>query len=723
MRQVTQHRRTGKITIRELPAPGLMGPGVLVANRTSLISAGTERHMIEFGSKSLVGKAQSRPDLVRQVLERVKREGLLKTWELVKSQLDVEIAMGYSSAGDVLLAGQGADEFRPGDRVACAGTGYASHAGLVYVPRLLTARIPDGVGYDEASFVTLGAIAMQGIRQADLRLGENVCVLGLGLLGLLTVQMVKASGCRVLGMDLDPEKLDLGRRLGADETCGRQELVGKAMALSGGRGVDAVIITAATPSNDPVEVSAEVSRLKGRVVAVGLVGLNVPRDAYYKKELDLRLSLSYGPGRHDPAYEQRGQDYPFSYVRFTMQRNMETFLDLVRAGSVDVKSLISHRFPIERGEEAYRLVSGETSEKVIGVVLEYPEEEPPQRIEVRPAAAPPAGKSGEVGLAVIGAGSLAQMMMLPVLAGMSGVRRVGVADVAPAAARAAAEKFGFGTVSGEADQFINDPTVDAVLVATRHGSHADLVLKAVAAGKHVFVEKPLAMSWDQLRQVAEAAQSRPDLIVQVGYNRRFAPLTEQARQFFAKRRSPLAIDYLANAGYIPPDHWVHDPVEGGGRIIGEACHFIDWGLHLSGGRPVRVHAASARGGRADYLDADNAVITVEVDDGSLISVHYLSDGDKSFDKETAFALADGSIFIVHDWHDGEAIRGSRCRRLKSPGKGHAQEFAAFVDAVRAGGPSPVPLADAVWATAASLAAVESLKTGQPVDLEAYVGTE
>jgi polar amino acid transport system substrate-binding protein len=721
MRQITQNRKTGKITIHELPGPGLMGPGVLVNNRCSLISAGTERQMIEFANKSLVGKAQSRPDLVRQVIERVKREGLRRTWELVQSQLDVEMPMGYSSAGQVLLVSPEVTELKPGDRVACAGTGYASHAGLVYVPRRLVTAIPDGVSYEEASFVTLGAIAMQGLRQADLRLGERVCVIGLGLLGLLTVQMVRAAGCRVLGMDLDVGKREMAARLGCDAVCGRGELPSRALEFSDGRGVDAVIITAATPSNDPVEVSADICRLKGRVVVVGLVGMSLPRDAYYKKELDLRLSMSYGPGRKDPAYEERGHDYPYSYVRFTEQRNMQVFLELIRDRKVEVQPLVTHRYPVEKGHEAYDLVTGKSAEPFIGVMLEYPEETPAPRIEL-PGVAAGARQpvAGQVGVAVIGAGSLANLLMLPVLARMEGIRRVGIADAAPAAAKAAAAKFGFAAASGEPEELIHDPAVQAIFVATRHGSHASLVLKALAAGKHVFVEKPLAMNWDELRQIVQAAEARPDLIVQVGFNRRFAPLTAAAREFFAHRRHPLVISYLANAGYIPPDHWVHDPVDGGGRIIGEACHFIDWGLYLSGSRPRRVTAASASGGSTDYVNDDCTAFTVETDDGSLISVQYIADGPKAFDKETAIVLADQSMFTVRDWYEGETVgRGPR-RRLKLSGKGHAQEFAAFVDAIRQGSANPVALDEAVYSTAASFAVVESLRSGLPADLETWI---
>ena len=559
MKQVTQNFKTGELAVRDVPMPHLSGPGVLVRTAVSLVSAGTERMVTEFASKSMIGKARSRPDLVRQVVDKIRRDGLMATLNTVRSRLEQEMPLGYSSAGTVLAISPEIEGLSVGDRVACAGGGYATHSEAAYIPKNLVARIPDGVSFEEASFVTLAAIAMQGVRVADVRLGENVGVIGLGLLGLITVQLLKAAGCRVVGIDPAADKLALARQMGADATVSPGEAVAAAMALTGGRGLDAVIVAAATSSNGPVEQAAEISRLKGRVSLVGAVGMNVPRKPYYEKELDLRLSMSYGPGRYDSRYEEQGLDYPYAYVRFSEQRNMISCLQLMAEGKLDVKPLITHRISIDEASRAYDLIQGKIEEPYIGICLTYPQErELSARLEMPAMKRAPVGKGGKVGIGFIGAGNYAQLMLLPRFKENSQVRLVGVATHEGVSARQAADKFGFGYATTDYHELLKDDNIQAVVVATRHNLHARAAIDALRAGKHVWVEKPLAMNEAELAEVVEAQQASGCMVF-VGFNRRWAPLTQEAMKFFAGRRGPLSIIYRCNAAAIPPENRSEEP--------------------------------------------------------------------------------------------------------------------------------------------------------------------
>lgn len=713
MKQVLQHVRSGKLELAEVPEPAPRSSGVVVRNAASLISAGTEKMIIDFAGKSLLGKARERPDLVRQVVDKVRKDGLGPTMQTVMSRLDQPMPLGYSCAGVVESAGRGAPEFQPGDRVACAGMGYASHAAAVFVPRNLTVAIPEGVSFEDASYVTLGAIALQGVRVAGPRLGETVAVIGLGLLGQLTVQILRAAGCRVVGIDLDPSKVALARELGAELALLRSDDVHGALeAFTGGVGADSVIVTAAADSNDPIELAGELCRDRGIVSMVGAVRMDVPRKVYYDKELELRLSRSYGPGRYDPEYEEGGRDYPIGYVRWTERRNMQEFLRLVSTGQVTPSRLTSHRFDLGEAEKAYAIVTGEDKQPFLGVILTYPQNAPAggRTVQLRPAAP----KSGKIGLGVIGAGNFAKAVLLPRIA-KAGVEMVGVATATGASAKTTGDKFGFGYATTDMDRLLADPAVHAVVIATRHGTHAGFAARALRAGKAVFVEKPLALDEEGLREVL-AAQRETGGVLAVGFNRRFSPLVEQMKQAFAPG-APLAMTYRVNAGPIPANSWIHDPEQGGGRIIGEVCHFVDLVQHVAGDEVVEVFAINA-GGYASGLH-DVVTVSLRMRGGSIASVNYFSSGDKSYPKERLEVFGGGAIAVLDDFRELTISRDGKRKSVKklSQDKGFDEEIAAFVAAVKSGATHPIPLASLVATTRATFAMEESLRTGQPVAVD------
>lgn len=725
MKQVIQNFKTGELAVGEVPAPALKPGGVLVRTVRSLISAGTERGTVSVGQSSLVGKARQRPDLVRQVIDNVRREGVGATVTKVMTRLESLKPLGYSAAGVVAAVGEGVTDLRVGDRIACAGANYASHAEVIFVPRNLCTPIPDGASFDDAAYTTLGAIAMQGVRQADVRLGETVLVIGLGLIGQLTVQLLAASGCRVLGVDLDPAMVELAATLGASDAMLRSEDVERRVdAATGGVGADAVIITASANSNDPVELAGAVARERARVVIVGLVPVDVPRSPYYEKEIDVRMSRSYGPGRYDPEYEERGRDYPIAYVRWTEGRNMSSFLDLVATGRLNIAALTTHRFPVDRAVEAYDVVLGKNGERPCGILLEYGAEAPlEERVNRRPAAPASARSDGRVGAAFVGAGNFATASLIPPLKKNGAVDLTGVATSSGLSAKSVADKFDFAYTASGVDQILADASTTCVFVATRHNLHHSLAATALRSGRAVFVEKPLALDRDGLREVVDAAResNRPLL---VGFNRRFAPLAVALRGAFDDRVGPAVVQFRVNAGFVPRNHWTQDPVEGGGRIVGEGCHFIDFVQYLTGATPVRVSATAVRSGSERETDADSVAICLTMSDGSLGSILYVALGDKRFPKERCEIFADGAVGVIDDFKSGLVVRNGKEERLRggAQDKGHAAEVEAFVDAVRAGGPSPIALDSLVATTLASFAAVESLRTGESVGLEADLRT-
>ncbi|MBX5477555.1 MAG: bi-domain-containing oxidoreductase [Pyrinomonas methylaliphatogenes] len=716
MKQVLQDPKEKRVRVVDVPPPVAQRGRVLVRTAASLISAGTERMTVEMGQKGLLGKARERPDLVRQVIQRAKNEGLLNTLRVVRARLSSSTALGYSAAGTVIAVGEEVAGISVGDRVACAGAGFASHAEIISVPKNLCARVPSGVSMEHAAFGTLGAIALQGVRLAEPTLGEAVVVIGLGLLGQLTVQLLKANGCRVFGIDLDERKVELARSLGADEAAVMNAETRRAvMDWSRGRGADAVLVTAATSSNEPIEFAGEIARLRGRIIAVGLVGMNVPRKVYYEKELSLIVSRSYGPGRYDPEYEERGHDYPFAYVRWTEGRNLEAFLDLAAEGRVKLDPLITHRFKIEEAEEAYRLITGERGEPYLGVVLLYDETRPVEtRIEI--AKRKVTTGTGRVRVGLIGAGNYARSLLLPALKA-AGVEFQAVATASGISARDVAEKYGFRYCVAGAGEILDDDDVDLIVIATRHDLHAELAKRALERGRHVFVEKPLALSDEELDQLlATAMRSAGNLAV--GFNRRFSPLAREAKEFFKARREPLSILYRVNAGRIPREHWTQDAREGGGRIIGEVCHFIDLMQFLTGARPVRVYAEEIESRNHEIVCEDSIFVTVRFADGSNGCIAYLAEGDRALPKERLEIFGEGRAFVLDDFRAASAYHRGRERkiRLRNQDKGQFEEAKALYAMVAEGAPPPIPLAELEATTRATFRIRDSLRLRRPIEL-------
>jgi predicted dehydrogenase/threonine dehydrogenase-like Zn-dependent dehydrogenase len=728
MKQVLQHARTGEITVEEVPPPQLVPGCVLVRIAASVVSAGTERASTEFARKSLLQKAQSRPDLVREVISKVQRDGIFSAIEAVRSRLDQPQTPGYSSSGTVIGVGEGVTDLQPGDRVACAGAGFAVHAEIACVPRLLVARIPapaagDEVSFDEAAFATLGAVALHGIRNAEAKLGDLVAVIGLGLLGQLTVQLLKAAGCHVLGMDLDPVRADLARRIGADGVASSASAFRDLCTeTSRGAGVDSVLITAETASSDPVNLAGAIARDRAIVVAVGTVGMDIERKAYYEKELDFRISRSYGPGRYDAAYEQKGRDYPIGYVRWTETRNMEAFAQLLSDKKVDVGALITHRFPIERAQIAYSLITGKSREPFLGVVIEYSATTDDLHtlaiVPERGDAAPRSQSSSATGISVglLGAGVFAAGTLIPAMKASSNTTLVSVCAANGSHAQHVERKFGFRNCTTDEARLIHDPAVNAVVIATRHHLHAKQVLAALAAGKHVFCEKPLCLSEEELRAVSNAylgmsAAERPALMV--GFNRRFAPMATRVKSFLAPISEPLALHYRINAGYLPADHWVNDREQGGGRILGEVCHFVDLLMFLAASPIVEVEARAV--GNSGRYSGDNVLVSLRFANSSEGTISYLANGDRAFSKERIEVFGGGSAAVLEDFRRLELVRAGRKEILNSrwrQDKGHRGEWAAFVQAVQNQNPPPISFEELVCSTLATLRIDESLATGK-----------
>jgi len=715
MKQVIQNFRTGKLKVDETPETICRNGGVLVGNAASLISAGTEKMAIDFARKSLAGKAKERPDLVRQVIGKIKRDGLMSAINTVRARLDAPLALGYSCAGIVREVGRGAEEFIVGDRVACAGMNYASHAETVFAPKNLAVKIPDAVSFDEAAFVTLGAIALQGVRIAEVKLGDAVAVIGLGLLGQLTAQILKAAGCRVIGVDLDRSKIDLALAHGAEAAVARGDDVEGAVArFTDDHGVDAVIVTAAADTNDPIELAGAIARDRAVVSMVGATPMDVPRKVYYEKELQLRLSRSYGPGRYDAQYEEQGVDYPIGYVRWTEGRNMREFLRLVAAKAVKLDQLITHRFPIEDAESAYEIVTGKRKEPHLGILLKYPERRTPERKIVTLAGK---RRAGEVRIGVIGAGNFAKSVLLPRLAKLPGVSLEGIATTTGRNAKAVGQQFNFGFCTTDYRDLIARDEVNTVLIATRHDTHAAITAEAVRAGKTVYVEKPLAISEEGLEEVASAVvQNNGRALgggfarIFIGFNRRFSSLSSELKQFFNGVDS-LAITYRVNAGAIPKESWIQQP-EGGGRVLGEVCHFVDYLQFLTGAEPVEVFAYRAAGG------ADTLSVVVKLSDGSVGNINYFANGDRAFPKERIEVYGGGRIAVLDDFRMLETWRDGKRKviRRMAQDKGFDQELAAFVDAARTGKSMPIEWRSIVLTTLATLRIEDTLRRGKPEEV-------
>ncbi len=724
MKQLLQNIRTGETEVAEVPVPHPGKGTALIRTAASLISAGTERMVVKFAQRSLVGKAQSRPDLVKQVLNKARREGILTTLDAARNQLEQPLALGYSSAGTIIQIGPCLGGFRVGDRVACAGGGHAVHAEFAAVPQNLMVPIPDSVGFEGAAFTTVGAVALQGFRLSDVQVGSRVAVIGLGLLGLLATGIAAASGCQVLGIDLDPERVALAKQMGAHTAVTRSEAMEAALSLSRGRGMDAVLICADTSSNDPVDLAGEIARDKAKIVAVGAVGLEIPRKQYYEKELELIVSRSYGPGRYDLNYEEKAQDYPVGYVRWTVSRNMEAFLDLLTDEKLDVSPLITHRIPISEGKRAYALLTSE--ETYLGILLTYENQPLPEENRIPNFQAPTVRvKPGEIlALGVLGAGNYANATFLPVIKKQGGIAPVGIVSASGTSAHHAARRFGFGFAASDPETVLQDPVINLIAILTRHNLHTSQTLQALKTGKHVYCEKPLAITRDQLDQVSEALQKENQPLLMLGFNRRYAPMAARLKDFIDNRQEPLFAHYRINASKLPADHWLTDPEVGGGRIIGEACHFIDFLTFLVGEIPTEV---STQGLPDDgQYSEDNVVMNFTFPDGSLGVVTYLANGDKSYPKEYLEVFSGGRIAVLNDWRKLELInKGKRkvMRHLLRQDKGHLGAWQAFLAAVQGDKAPPIRYEHLVGVSLASFAAVESLRNGEKVPIITPAGSE
>lgn len=714
MLQIFQSYRSGVMRLDEVPIPVCQETGILVRVASSLVSAGTEKMLVDLAKKSLAGKALARPDLVRQVVKKMRKEGAVATLQKVFSKLDNPIPLGYSCAGKVIAVGSRVQRFQVGDWVACGGAGYANHAQINYVPQNLAVKLPEGLDPDIASFATVGAIALQGVRQAQVELGHRVGVLGLGLLGQLTVQILKASGAKVLCMDISPAKMEMARRLGADGSATAEDFVAAAKNMSDGFGLDAVIITASTPSNAPIELAGEACRQKGKVVVVGMVGMDIPRNEYYKKELDLRLSMSYGPGRYDPSYEEKGIDYPYTLVRWTEGRNIQTFVELCAEGRIDPKQLVTHRFPFNEALKAYELFEGKTREPYLGILLQYDLSgavreslEIPARVRKKNLTA----QAPRVGL--VGAGNFAKGVLLPILQATRDVELVSLATATGVSARATAEKLGLTKVFSDFTPLVQDPAINTVIITTRHDLHARAVLTALESGKHVFVEKPLCIHEAELIRIEKTyAELEIQPVLLVGFNRRFSSHAQALRKWIDNSTERPFIRYRINAGQIPNTHWIQDSEVGGGRIIGEGCHFVDLCAYLAGSEIVEAYATAldSPGGYSQ----DNVAILLKHADGSRSAIDYLANGDPALPKELIEVFCGKGIARCEDFKVTEWSRSGKTGKHRTGvmDKGFEAELKSFIQAVQGASPSPIAFESLANTTRTTFRIMESLTSNR-----------
>lgn len=719
MRQIVQNYNTGELRVEDVPVPVCRSGGVLVRAAYSLVSAGTERMKVEQARMSLLAKARSRPDKVKQVIQSIKQTGLAETINKVRERLDALTPLGYSLAGLVEQVGAGVDEFSVGDRVVCAGEGIACHAEFVSVPRNLCAVVPAGVDLKDAAFTTVGAIAMNGVRQAHVSLGDSVLVIGLGLVGLLAVQLLKAAGCRVIGVDLDEQKLQLARQCGADTVFSRHDpaLEDSIRTLTGGTGPDAVYVAASTKSSDPLDLAGDVLRDRGSVVIVGMVPVEANWQTYYMKELSVVMARSYGPGRYDRNYELKGLDYPIAYVRWTERRNLEEFVRLLATGAVRPSLLAPQVFKLEEAPAAYQQLH--EGRHAVGILFEYPADAPVERKVILPAV----GRNGQarpgaIGIGVIGAGNFTTGTLIPGLKRLSDVRLRAICSAGGLSARSAARRHGFEYCATDFEQVLADPDIHAVVVSTRHDTHARFAAQAMRAGKDVFVEKPLALDRKQLDEVV-AAQAETGRLLMVGFNRRFSPLSSAVRDFFAGRTSPVEVLCRVNAGVLKADSWYQDPEEGGWRIVSEGCHFVDLIQFICGCRPVRVFAEMI-GGQIPGGQNDNCCVTLKMEDGSIGTLVYVANGDPCFEKERVEVFGQGRTAVIENWRLARLLAKGRERKVRpgGTGKGHAAELTAFIHVLRTTGQSRSWFDDAVTTTCTSLAIAESLLLNAPIPASA-----
>ena len=712
MKQILQSARSGELELVEVPSPTPAAGQVLVANHFSVVSPGTEKMAMDFARKSLVSKARSRPDLVKQVLRKLQHEGPMPTYRAVTTRLEAPQPLGYACAGVVVAAGDGVDGFAPGDRVACAGAGYANHAELVTVPANLVVHVPQELTLEKAAYATLGAIAMQGVRVADPRLGEVAAVLGLGLIGQLAVQLLRASGCRVLAVDINPERVKEALAQGA-AWGGHPDDDFEAWKNSAteGFGADIALVTAASAkSSAPIQLAAELCRMKGRVAAVGETAMDLDRRTFYAKELELRMSMSYGPGRYDRSYEELGLDYPISYVRWTENRNLQAFIALAASGDVDPGKLDATVVDFEDAEKSYEaLAKGERSN--LAIIFRYAETPDVRRsLEL---AKPAARSDGDLGIAFIGAGNYAKAQLLPAIASASKVRKVQIVTATGPSARRTSEKFEYATCGTDPSEVFGNDGVDLVFIATQHDSHAPLAREALSAGKAVWLEKPIGLTPESVRELVSTANEAQGFL-SVGYNRRFSPHARTVREAFAKRSEPMAIRYTVAAGATPAGTWITDPTTGGGRIVGECCHFIDLCIYLVGALPTSVYARAL--GRDPERD-DSMIATISFADGSLATLEYLANASSELPKERFEVSAERTTAVCENFRTTQ-ILGGKSFKTVNQNKGQREAVLEVIEACRSGSGSPFTLGELAANSETTFGILESMRSGTAVDLTA-----
>ncbi len=720
MKQLVQNFKTGKLDLIEVPVPALRPGGVLVRNVNSLVSIGTEKSTTEFAKKSILGKARARPDLANKVIQLAKSGGLLEAYRQVMNRLDKEIPLGYSSAGIVIGVGAGVGDFKVGDRVACSRGGFASHAEVIFVPENLCAKLPENVDFESGAFATVGAIALHSVRLCELALGENLAIIGLGLLGQLAVQIAKASGYRVFGMDINPAKVSLSKELGADDgaVIGSDDDMNRAIRFTGGWGFDAVLIFASTPSNQPLETAAEICREKGKVVVPGLVGLSVPRETFYQKELSLVVPRAWGPGFSDSDFELLGIDYPYAYVRWTERRNMEQVLELMQSGKLKVGPLVTDRFKIGDALTAYTAIAEDRSGNHIGVLIGYDTEASgPLATRIQLAGARKPGKD-KVNVGLIGAGTFAATTLLPNIRKMPSINLKGVATATGPSGKHVGGKFGFEYCTTDYREILEDPGIDCVLIATRPRLHAEIVLEALRHGKDVFVEKPLCLAPSELKEIVSVLKEKPQRLM-VGYNRRFSSLAVKTREFLKGIGEPLIVRYLIDTAPFAKEAYLIDPNEGGGIVRGDWGLLIDLAQFLTGSLPASVYACVLPNA-GNYSRNENLTVTLTFRNGSTASLIWVASGGVSFNRERLEVFGGGAECTIENFRS--LVIEKRKTRTKKVWKlnrdiGHHNEFAAFFKAIQKGEPSPVSIEETIYTALATFAIEESLRTGAPVKVD------
>ena len=709
MKQLLQNMKNGKAEVVEVPVPMIKPGYILVRNYASVVSSGTERMVVEFAEKNLMMKAKSRPDLVKQVIDKAKREGVIPTIQSALNRLDSPMALGYSSAGVVVEVGEGVDNVKPGDRVACAGGGFACHAEYVLIPKNLFTPFSEKISYEEAAFSTLAAISLHGFRIAAPQIGEKVAIIGLGLLGLMLVDICLAAGCSVFGIDLDNSRIEIAKKKGI-MAVHRENAENLGMTFTNNLGFDAVFICADSSSNDPIELAGIISRDRGNVVAVGAVGLDIPRKVFYEKEIKVNISRSYGPGRYDVKYEEFGQDYPVGYVRWTEGRNLSAVIELIENNKLDVKSLISHRFEIEEGVKAYETITGKSEEDFLGVVINYQHDIELNKLDQKVILHSwDENKSpSKITAGILGAGLYAGAVFLPIVNRSNNTDKIGICSAKGLNARQLAKKYGYQFATTNENEIISNPDINTIVILTRHNDHARQVIEGLKSGKHIYCEKPLALNLQELNEI-EKSYTAANSKLMVGFNRRFAPFIQSTKKFIEQCVEPKQIHYRINAGYLPLDHWLHNPIIGGGRIIGEGCHFIDLCIYLAESQPVSVHTIGLPNN--GKYNNDNVTIIISFENGSTAIIEYLANGDKNVEKEVMEIFSGGKVAQLFDYRNlvltTNGKKTSFSNRLKQD-KGHSSAWDAFTRSIINNSEPPIPFSDLLNSSFVSLAANESL---------------